>query len=62
VSPAEIKKLEKLWRGVHEEDHAMCERLQAGRASEVALDGGVLSPAWEEPVLSFQKLVLDTLR
>ena len=40
----------------------MCERLQAGRASEVAMDGGVLSPVWENSVLSFQRLVLDALR
>jgi choline monooxygenase len=62
VSPAGVEKLAKLWRGVHQEDHAMCERLQAGRASEVAMDGGVLSPAWENSVLSFQRLVLDALR
>ena len=62
VSPAEVDKLATLWRGVHAEDHAMCERLQAGRASVVAMDGGVLSPVWENSVLSFQKLVLDALR
>ncbi len=62
VSPAQVEKLVKLWRGVHAEDHAMCERLQVGRASEVAMDGGVLSPVWENSVLSFQKLVLDALR
>ena len=62
VSPGEVQKLTKLWYDVHREDHAMCERLQAGRASEVAMDGGVLSPEWEQPVHSFQKLVLDSLR
>jgi choline monooxygenase len=62
VSPAEAEKLAKLWYDVHKEDHAICERLQAGRASEVALDGGVLSPVWEESVYSFQKLVLNALR
>ena len=62
VSSTETEKLAKLWYDVHKEDHAMCERLQAGRASEIAMDGGVLSPMWEESVLSFQKLVLDALR
>jgi len=62
VSPDEAEKLAKLWNDVHREDHAMCERLQAGRASEVAMDGGVLSPEWEQSVHSFQKLVLDFLR
>lgn len=62
VSSTEAKKLAKLWHDVHKEDHAMCERLQAGRASETAVDGGLLSPIWEESVLSFQKLVLDALR
>lgn len=62
VSTAEADKLAKLWYDVHKEDHAICERLQTGRASEVALDGGVLSPVWEESVHSFQKLVVDALR
>lgn len=62
VSSTEAEKLVKLWHDVHREDHAMCERLQAGRASEIAMDGGVLSPLWEASVLSFQKLVLDALR
>jgi choline monooxygenase len=62
VSPDEAEKLAKLWRDVHREDHVMCERLQAGRASDVAMDGGLLSPEWEQPVHSFQKLVLDSLR
>ena len=62
VSAAETEKLAKLWRDVHKEDHAMCERLQAGRASDVAMDGGVLSPAWENSVRSFQGLIVDALR
>lgn len=62
VSSTEAKKLAKLWYDVHKEDHAICERLQAGRASEIALDGGVLSPIWEESVYSFQKLVLSALQ
>lgn len=62
VLPDEVEQLAKLWHDVHREDHAVCERLQAGRASEVAMDGGVLSPEWERSVHSFQKLVLDNLR
>ena len=62
IPPGEAEKLARLWSEVHREDHAMCERLQAGRASEAAADGGVLSPAWEGPVRSFQKRVVDALR
>ncbi len=58
----EAEKLAKLWRGVHKEDHAICERLQAGRASAVAMDGGVLSPVWEDSVRAFQALIIDALR
>ena len=56
------EQLTELWRGVHAEDHAMLERLQQGRASEVAAGGGVLSPVWETSVRSFQELVLNGLR
>ena len=56
------EQLAKLWRGVHAEDHAMLERLQQGRASEVAAGGGVLSPVWEDSVRSFQELVVNGLR
>ena len=59
ISPEEAGKL---WTDVHREDHAVCERLQAGRQSEAAIDGGLLSPEWERPVHSFQRRVLDTLR
>ncbi len=62
VSAAETEKLAKLWYKVHKEDHAMCVRLQAGRASDVATDGGVLSPVWENSVRNFQTLMLDALR
>jgi choline monooxygenase len=62
VSSADAEKLAALWYDVHKEDHAICERLQTGRASEIALDGGVLSPVWEESVHSFQKLVLNALK
>ena len=60
--PAErIEGLEKLWRDVHLEDHAICERLQAGRASDAA-GGGVLSPVWEDAVRSFQDRVVASLK
>lgn len=62
ASAGNADKLAELWRDVHREDHAMVERLQAGRASEVAADGGVLSPVWENSVRGFQSLVLDALR
>ena len=52
-----VDALAKLWRKVHEEDHEICERLQRGRASEVAGDGGVLSPHWEDSLQRFQDLV-----
>lgn len=63
--PASAKRAEqlaKLWRDVHREDHAICERLQQGRASDVAARGGVLSPVWENSVRSFQDLVVSRLR
>ena len=60
--PERAERLAKLWRDVHEEDHAICERLQQGRASGVAAGGGVLSPVWEDSVRSFQELVVERLR
>jgi len=60
-SDARAEELTKLWRGVHAEDHAMLERLQQGRVSEVAAGGGVLSPVWEEAVRSFQERVVSAL-
>ena len=62
ASAERAERLAKLWRDVHEEDHAICERLQQGRASGVAAGGGVLSPVWEDSVRSFQELVVDRLR
>ena len=52
-----IDGLADLWTKVHREDHEICERLQRGRASHVAGDGGVLSPHWEDSLLRFQDLV-----
>ena len=54
--------IEALWRALHREDHAMCERLQQGRASDVAVGGGLLSPVWEDSVRAFQELVVGHLR
>ena len=34
----------KIWWNVHKEDHAICERLQEGRASPASDAGGLLSP------------------
>lgn len=62
ASSERAEQLAKLWRDVHREDHAICERLQQGRASEVAAGGGVLSPVWEDSVRSFQELVVKRLR
>ncbi len=56
------ERLTALWQEVHREDHAMCERLQQGRASDVAAGGGVLSPVWEDSVRNFQNLVIERLR
>ena len=61
--PAEqTEQLARLWRDVHLEDQEICERLQQGRASDVADGGGVLSPVWEDAVRSFQELVVNRLR
>ncbi|HJL51648.1 MAG TPA: aromatic ring-hydroxylating dioxygenase subunit alpha [Arenicellales bacterium] len=57
-----VEQLRQLWDSVHCEDHEMCERLQAGRHSTVAEDGGVLSPHWEVSVRRFQELVADAVR
>ena len=62
ASAGQTERLVRLWREVHREDHAMCERLQQGRASEVAAGGGVLSPIWEDSVRTFQGLVVGSLR
>ena len=61
-SSGRAERLAALWREVHREDHAICERLQQGRASEVAAGGGVLSPVWEDSVRRFQDLVIERLR
>ena len=48
-----------IWWSVHKEDHEMCERLQEGRYSPAANEGGLLSPVWEKGVQAFQKLIVD---
>ena len=61
-APPELaERLAKLWRDVHLEDQAICERLQRGRISDAAR-GGVLSPVWEDSVRSFQERVAGRLR
>ena len=61
LTVAEIDGLKALWWDVHKEDHAICERLQLGRASPVAESGGVLSPHWEDSVRAFQELVVEAV-
>ena len=61
-SPDEVEKLKILWRKVHAEDHEICTRLQLGRASAAAADGGWLSPHWEGGVRQFQELALAAVK
>ena len=58
LSKEEIDGLKTLWWDVHKEDHEMVERMLKGRKSEVAADGGVLSPIWEDSVRAFQELIV----
>ncbi len=61
ISEEDIEKTRKLWHDVHKEDHEICERLQLGRASSVAANGGLLSPHWENSVRRFQELVVESV-
>jgi choline monooxygenase len=61
-SDAQIQGLADLWHSVHLEDHEMCIRLQQGRHSPLADDGGLLSPHWENSVRNFQELVANAIR
>jgi choline monooxygenase len=61
-SDAETQELKDLWYAVHREDHAICERLQTGRHSNISTQGGVLSPYWETSVRKFQELVANAIR
>jgi choline monooxygenase len=56
-----VESLRRLWRTVHQEDHAICERLQRGRMSPAAAAGGVLSPHWEGCIRQFQDLVNEAV-
>ena len=60
--PAQVQQFHDLWRSVHLEDHEMCVRLQKGRMSPMAQQGGLLSPHWESSVRRFQELVADAIR
>lgn len=57
LAESEVEGLKDLWWHVHKEDHEMVERLQAGRESMIAAEGGFLSPVWEDSVRAFQDLV-----
>ena len=61
-SDEQIRELETLWHKVHLEDHAMCLRMQQGRRSPLAADGGLLSPRWENSVRRFQEMIADAVR
>lgn len=61
LSEKEIEATKNLWYDVHKEDHEICERLQQGRLSEVASNGGLLSPHWEDSVRRFQELVAESV-
>lgn len=58
----EIEGIRNLWHDVHKEDHEMCERLQIGRTSDIANQGGYLSPHWEDSVRRFQELVWESVK
>ena len=61
-SDAQIQQLAELWHSVHLEDHEMCLRMQQGRRSPLASEGGILSPCWENSVRRFQEMVADAIR
>lgn len=60
-SDEEIEQLKTLWYNVHLEDHEMTERLQKGRHSKIAEQGGLLSPHWETSVRKFQELIAASI-
>ena len=61
VTSDQVEQLKDLWTKVHQEDHRICELLQMGRVSDVATQGGFLSPYWEDSVRRFQELVMDAV-
>ena len=60
MSEQEVDLQKKIWWSVHKEDHEICERLQEGRSSPAAKQGGLLSPHWETSVKAFQKLIISS--
>ncbi|MBT3901733.1 MAG: aromatic ring-hydroxylating dioxygenase subunit alpha [Pelagibacteraceae bacterium] len=61
LTESQIEKQKNLWWKVHKEDHEICERLQQGRSSLASLDGGLLSPHWEDSVRAFQQIVIKSI-
>ena len=61
LTKSQIEKQKNLWWAVHKEDHEICERLQEGRNSPIAISGGILSPHWEDSVRAFQKIVIKSM-
>ena len=49
------------WTQVNEEDIDICRTVQKGRSSPT-FDGGIFSPYWEERMIDFQRLCLETMR
>jgi len=62
LTKSQIEKQKNLWWAVHKEDHEICERLQDGRSSSIAIKGGLLSPHWEDSVHAFQKIVMKSVK
>jgi len=49
------------WKQVNDEDIGVCQTVQKGRGSP-AFDGGIFSPYWEERMIDFQRLCVETMR
>jgi choline monooxygenase len=62
LTKEEVDAMKKLWWDVHKEDHAICERMQLGRLSPAANEGGMLSPHWEDSVHAFQVMILNATK
>ena len=64
--PDQTDESREAWRKLNEdvirEDWEMAVRLQAGRASPVMADGGVMSPAWEVGEHGFDELIMASMR
>lgn len=48
------------WKQVNEEDIDVCRTVQKGRSSP-AFDGGIFSPYWEERMIDFQRMCMETM-